>query len=82
MRSYNNTIRFKKLYFIKNKIEERRKYAQYIQETYRNYKFYSSFKKLLKEINEKYFIIYPCKGKKVELIIYLEENKFTNCEIS
>ena len=74
MRSYNNILKTKKLIFIKNKIEERNKYAKYIQETFRNYKFYNSFKKLMKEINEKYFIIYPCKGNKVEIIIYLEEN--------
>jgi hypothetical protein len=74
MRSYNNILKTKKLIFIKNKIEERNKYAKYIQETFRNYKFYNSFKKLMKEMNEKYFIIYPFKGNKVEIIIYLEEN--------
>ena len=74
MRSYNNVLKFKKFIFIKNKIEERNKYAKYIQETYRNYKFYTSFNKLMKEINEKYFIMYPSKGNKVELIIYIEEN--------
>ena len=74
MRSYSNILKTKKLIFIKNKIEERNNYAKYIQETFRNYKFYNSFKKLMKEMNEKYFIIYPCKGNKVEIIIYLEEN--------
>ena len=74
MRSYNNILKTKKLLFIKNKLDERNKYAKYIQETFRNYKFYNSFKKFMKELNEKYSIIYPCKGNKVELIIYLEEN--------
>ena len=74
MRSYNNIIKTKKILFIKNKLEERNKYAKYIQETFRNYLFYNSFKKLMKELNEKYSIIYSCKGNKVELIIYLEEN--------
>ena len=74
MRSYNNELRTKKLFFLKSKIEERNKYAKYIQETYRNYKFYNLFKKFMKEIHEKYSIIYPCKGNKVELIIYLEGN--------
>ena len=74
MRSYNNILKTKKLLFIKNKLEERNKYAKYIQETFRNFKFYNSFKKFMKELNEKYSIIYPSKGNKVELIIYLEEN--------
>ena len=74
MRSYNNILKTKKLLFIKNKLDERNKYAKYIQETFRNYKFYNSFKKFMKELNEKYSIIYPSKGNKVELIIYLEEN--------
>ena len=73
MRSYNNILKTKKLLFIKNKIEERNKYAKYIQEFFRNYKFYISFKRLMKEMNEKYFIVYPCKGNKVELILYSEE---------
>ena len=74
MRSYNNILKMKKFIFINNKIEERNKYVKYIQETFRNYKFYISFNKLMKEINEKYFIMYQSKGKKVELIIYFEEN--------
>ena len=74
MRSYNNILKTKKLLFIKNKLVERNKYAKYIQETFRNFKFYNSFKKFMKELNEKYSIIYPSKGNKVELIIYLEEN--------
>ena len=73
MRSYNNILKMKKIYLIKNKMEERNKYAKYIQETFRNYRFFISFKKFMKEINEKYCIIYPCKGKKVEIIIYLED---------
>jgi hypothetical protein len=75
MRSYNNILKFKKYYFIKNTIKERNKYAKYIQETYRNFRFFISFKKLMKEINEKYCIIYPCKGNKIELIIYLEQEQ-------
>jgi hypothetical protein len=73
MKSYKNVLKMKKIYFIKNKIEERNKNAKYIQEKFRNYRFYNSFKKFKKEINEKYCIIYPCKGEKVELIIYLED---------
>ena len=75
MRRYNNILKFKKYYFIKNTIKERNKYAKYIQETYRNFRFFISFKKLMKEINEKYCIIYPCKGNKIELIIYLEQEQ-------
>ena len=65
LRRYNNILKMKKIYLIKNKMEERNKYAKYIQETFRNYRFFISFKKFMKEINEKYCIIYPCKGKKV-----------------
>ena len=82
MRSYNNVLKMKKFYFIKNKIEERNRYAKYIQETFRNYLFYNSFKKFMKDINEKYCIIYPCKGNKVELIIYTENENANNNLIS
>ena len=75
MRSYNNILKLKKYYFIKNAIKERNKNAKYIQETYRNFRFFFSFKKLMKEINDKYCIIYPCKGNKIELIIYLEKEQ-------
>lgn len=74
MRSYNNALKLKKFFFIKNKIEERNQYAKYIQETFRNHQFYISFQKLLKEINEKYYIMYLSKGSKIELIIYFEED--------
>jgi hypothetical protein len=74
MQSYVNVIKMKKLLFINYHLEQRKQKAIFIQETFRNYKFYNSFKKLMKEMNEKYFIIYPCKGNKVEIIIYLEEN--------
>ena len=80
MRSYNNILKTKKYIFLKNKIEERRKNAKYIQETFRNYKFYHSFKKLMKEINEKYYIIYPSKGKKVELLLYLDDDEKTKAD--
>ena len=82
MRSYNNVLKMKKFYIIKNKIEERNRYAKYIQETFRNYLFYNSFKKFMKDINEKYCIIYPCKGNKVELIIYTENENANNNLIS
>ena len=75
MRAYNNIIKLKKFYFIKNKTNERNQSAKYIQEIYRNYKFYTAFQKLMKDINEKYCIIYPSKGKKIELIIYLEQEQ-------
>ena len=77
MRSYNNILKTKKYIFLKSKIEERSKNVKYIQETFRNYKFYYSFKKLMKEINEKYCIIYPTKGKKVELLLYLDDDEKT-----
>jgi hypothetical protein len=82
MRSYLNILKMKKLFFIKYKIEERNKYAKYIQENFRNYIFYNSFKKLMKDINEKYFIIYPSKGNKVELLIYTENESSNNNLIS
>ena len=82
MRSYLNILKIKKLFFIKYKIEERNKYAKYIQETFRNYIFYNSFKKFMKDINEKYFIIYPSKGNKVELLIYTDNENSNNNLIS
>ena len=74
MRSYTQVIKYKKLLFITHNMQERNKCAKYIQETFKNYKFYSAFKKLKKDINEKYFLIYPKKAEKVELVIYLDNN--------
>ena len=74
MRLYNQVIKSKKLLFIKHNMKERNKCAKYIQETFKNYRFYSAFKKLQKDIKQKYFLIYPKKAEKVELIIYLDNN--------
>ena len=73
MKLYTNVIKIKKLVFIKYHLEERKKKATYIQETFRNYKFYKAFKKLKKEIDNSYFLDYPYKAKKVEIIIYLDD---------
>ena len=74
MRHYLYFIKIKKIIFIKYYIEQRKQKATYIQETFRNYKFYKSFKKLKKEIDSNYFLYYPYKAKKVEIIIYFDDD--------
>ena len=48
MRNYMYIIKIKKIIFIKYHLEQRKQKATYIQETFRNYKFYKAFKKLKK----------------------------------
>jgi hypothetical protein len=80
MKIYTNVIKIKKMLFISYHLEQRKKKAIYIQETYRNYKFYKSFKKLKKEIDNSYFLYYPYKAKKVEIIIYFDDDTNTKKE--
>ena len=74
MRNYMYIIKIKKIIFIKYHLEQRKQKATYIQETFRNYKFYKAFKKLKKEIDSNYFLYYPFKAKKVEIIIYFDDD--------
>ena len=74
LRHYLNFIKIKKIIFIKYHLEQRKQKATYIQETFRNYKFYKSFKKLKIEIDSNYFLYYPYKAKKVEIIIYFDDD--------
>ena len=78
MKIYLNIIKIKKLLFINYHLKQRKIKAIYIQETYRNYKFYKSFKKLKKEIDKNYFLYYPHKAKKVEIIIYFDDEENNN----
>ena len=73
MQSYVNVIRMKKLLFISYHLEQRRQKAIFIQETFRNYKFHKSFKKLKKEIDENYYLDYPYPAQKVEIILRFED---------
>ena len=82
MKIYTNVIKIKKILFINYHIQQRKQKATYIQETYRNYKFYKAFKKLKKEINNSYFLSYPYKAKKVEIIIYFDDEKKENKKFS
>lgn len=74
LKIYLNVIKIKKIVFINHNLKERNQKAIYIQETFKNYKFYKSFKKLKKEIDKSYFLYYPYKTKKVEIIIYLNDD--------
>ena len=75
MKIYLNVIKIKKILFINHHIKQRKQKAKYIQEIFRNYRFYKSFKKLKKDIDKSYFLYYPYKGKKVQIIIYFDEDK-------
>ena len=74
MKMYVNIIKIKKIIFINHYLKQRNQKAIKIQETFKNYKFYKSFKKLKKEIDKSYFLYYPYKAKKVEIIIYLDDD--------
>ena len=74
MKIYVNIIKIKKIIFINHYLKQRNQKAIKIQETFKNYKFYKSFKKLKKEIDKSYFLYYPYKAKKVEIIIYLDDD--------
>ena len=80
MQSYVNVIKLKKIFFINYHLEQRKQKAIYIQETFRNYKFYKSFKKLKKEIEQNYFLDYPYNAQKVEIIICFDDDTNTKKE--
>ena len=73
MQSYVNAIKMKKLLFINYHLEQRKKKAIFIQETFKNYKFYKSFKKLKKEIDANYYLDYPYPAQKVEIILCFDD---------
>ena len=74
MRIYLNVIKIKKILFINYHLEQRKQKVIYIQNTFRNYIFYKAFKKLKNEIDNNYFLYYPYKAKKVEIIIYFDDD--------
>ena len=73
MQNYVNAIKMKKLLFINYHLEQRKKKAIFIQETFKNYKFYKSFKKLKKEIDANYYLDYPYPAQKVEIILCFDD---------
>ena len=74
MKIYLNVIKIKKIIFINYHLEQRKQKVIYIQNTFKNYIFYKAFKKLKKEIDDNYFLYYPYKAKKVEIIIYFDDD--------
>ena len=80
MQSYVNAIKMKKLIFINYHLEQRKQKAIFIQETFRNYKFYKSFKKLKKEIDANYYLDYPYQAQKVEIILCFDDEIYKKKE--
>ena len=80
MQSYVNVIKMKKLLFINYHLEQRKQKAIFIQETFRNYKFYKSFKKLKKEIDANYYLDYPYQAQKVEIILCFDDEIYKKKE--
>ena len=74
IRDYINVIKTKKKIFIDYFLEQRKQKAKYIQNSYRNYRFYKSYIKLKKDIDKSYFLYYPYNEKKVEIIIYFDDD--------
>ena len=81
MRIYLNVIKIKKILFINYHLEQRKQKVIYIQNTFRNYIFYKAFKKLKKDIDNNYFLYYPYKAKKVDIIIYFDDDVNNKKEI-
>ena len=78
LRIYLNIIKIKRIFFINYHLKQRKQKAIYIQEKYRNYKYYNAFKKLKNDIDKKYFLYYPYKAKKVSIIIYFDDKNKKN----
>ena len=76
MRDFISIIKAKKSILINHCLEQRKLKAMFIQEIFRNYLFYKSFKKLRQSIENNYFLDYPFNAKKVEILLYPD-----NCSI-
>ena len=77
LHDFISIIKLKKSILINYCLEQRKLKAIFIQESFRNYLFYESFKKLRKTINKNYFLDYPFNAKKVEILLYTD-----NCSVA
>ena len=77
LRDYISIIKTKKTILINYCLEQRKIKAIFIQQSFRNYLFYKSFKQLREDIEKNYFLDYTLNAKKVDLLLYADNESIT-----
>jgi len=72
LRDYISIVKTKKTILINYCLEQRKIKAIFIQQSFRNYLFYKSFKQLREDIEKNYFLDYTLNAKKVDLLLYAD----------
>ena len=77
LRDYISIVKTKKTILINYCLEQRKIKAIFIQQSFRNYLFYKSFKQLRENIEKNYFLDYTLNAKKVDLLLYADNESIT-----
>ena len=77
LRDYISIVKTKKTILINYCLEQRKIKAIFIQQSFRNYLFYKSFKQLREDIEKNYFLDYTLNAKKVDLLLYADNESIT-----
>jgi len=77
LRDYISIVKTKKTILINYCLEQRKIKAIFIQQSFRNYLFYKSFKQLREDIEKNYFLDYTLNAKKVDLLLYADNDSKT-----
>ena len=77
LRDYISIVKTKKAILINYCLEQRKIKAIFIQQSFRNYLFYKSFKQLREDIEKNYFLDYTLNAKKVDLLLYADNESIT-----
>ena len=77
LRDYISIVKTKKTILINYCLEQRKIKAIFIQQSFRNYLFYKSFKQLREDIENNYFLDYTLNAKKVDLLLYADNESIT-----
>ena len=77
LRDYISIVKTKKTILINYCLEQRKIKAIFIQQSFRNYLFYKSFKQLREVIEKNYFLDYTLNAKKVDLLLYADNESIT-----
>ena len=77
LRDYISIVKTKKTILINYCLEQRKIKAIFIQQSFRNYLFYKSFKQLREDIEKHYFLDYTLNAKKVDLLLYADNESIT-----
>ena len=77
LHDYISIVKTKKTILINYCLEQRKIKAIFIQQSFRNYLFYKSFKQLREDIEKNYFLDYTLNAKKVDLLLYADNESIT-----